>query len=104
MLPVHSANTLWVQNFIEITLSRTVSEINALLHFMQKFKMAPKVAGKRFYEKSSVDSADTLQVKNFVKIALSRTVSKINALLRFTQKFNMAAKSGWKAIFAKCRQ
>ena len=38
--PVDSADTLWVQNFVEIALSRTISEINALLHFTQKFKMA----------------------------------------------------------------
>ena len=40
--PVHSADTLRVKNFFEITLSRSVSEINALLRFTQKFKMATK--------------------------------------------------------------
>ena len=29
MSPVHSADTLWVKNFIKIALSRTVSKINA---------------------------------------------------------------------------
>ena len=70
-----------VQNFVEIALSRTISEINALLHFTQKFKMAAKSGGKViFCEKLPVDSAYTLWVKNLVEIALSRTVSKINAL------------------------
>ena len=32
-LPVDSANTLWVKIFVEIALSRSVSEINAFLHF-----------------------------------------------------------------------
>ena len=42
MLPVHSADTLQVQNFVKIALSRTVSKINALLQFTKKFKMAAK--------------------------------------------------------------
>ena len=31
--PVDSADTLWVKNFVAIALSRTVSKINAFLHF-----------------------------------------------------------------------
>ena len=90
--PVDSADTLRVQNFVEITLSHTVSKINSLLRFTQKFKMATKSGGKAiFCENSQVDSADTLWVQNFVEIALSRTISEINALLHFTQKFKMAA-------------
>ena len=46
MSPVHSADTLWVKNFVEIALSHTVSNINALLRFMQLFKMAAKNGGK----------------------------------------------------------
>ena len=61
-----TADTLGVKNFAEITLSRTVSEINAYLPFMQKFKMAPKMA-----EILSDDSPDTLGAKNFVEIAVS---------------------------------
>ena len=38
--PVDSADTLQVRNFVETALSHTVSKINALLRFMQKFKMA----------------------------------------------------------------
>ena len=37
--PVQSADTLWVKNFVEIALSRTIYEINAFLHFTQNFKM-----------------------------------------------------------------
>ena len=51
MLPVHSANTLRVQNFVKIALSRTVSKINALLHFTQKFKMAAKSGRKAIFAK-----------------------------------------------------
>ena len=51
MSPVHSADTLWVQNFVEITLSRTVSEINALLCFKQKFTMAAKSGTKAIFSK-----------------------------------------------------
>ena len=54
--PVDSADTQWIKTFVEITLSRTVSEINALLRFTQKFKMATKSGGKVIFE-SPVDSA-----------------------------------------------
>ena len=40
------------QNFIEIDLSRTVYEMNALLHFMQKFKMAAKNGRKTIFGKT----------------------------------------------------
>ena len=52
MLPVHSADTLWVKNFIKITLSRTVSKKNACLHFTQKFKMAAKNGRKVIFVKN----------------------------------------------------
>ena len=32
-LPVHSIDTLWVKNFVEIPLSRTVSEILQIFNF-----------------------------------------------------------------------
>ena len=41
-----SADILWVKNFVEIALYRTVSEINAFLHFTQKFKTSAKNSGK----------------------------------------------------------
>ena len=52
IMPVDSVDTLWVKNFVEIALSRSVSEINMLLHFTQKFKMAAKSGGKTIFEKS----------------------------------------------------
>ena len=67
-------DTLWVKNFVEIALSRTLSEINVLLGFTQKFKMATKKMGKNdFWETSSVCSAENLRVKNLVEIALCLT-------------------------------
>ena len=51
-LKVDSADTLRVKNFVEIALSRSVSEINAFLHFMQKFKMAAKSGGRTIFAKS----------------------------------------------------
>ena len=50
--PVDSAYTLWIKKFVEIGLSPTIFEINALLHFMQKFKMATKSGGKAIFAKS----------------------------------------------------
>ena len=47
-----SADTLWVANFVEIALSRTISEINALLRFTQKFKMAAESGGKMIFDNS----------------------------------------------------
>ena len=89
--PVDSEDTLRGKNFVEKSLSRTVSEINALyLRLIQDGRQ--KWQECDFWEKSPADSADTVHFKYFVKIALSRTVSKINAFLHFTQKFKMAAK------------
>ena len=72
--PVDFSHTLWAKNFAEIALSCTVSKINALLHFTQKFKMAAKSGGKAIF----AYSAYTLWVRNFIKIALSHTVSEIS--------------------------
>ena len=49
--PVDSADTLWVKNFVEIALFRSVSEINTFLHLTQKFKMAAKSGGKTIFAK-----------------------------------------------------
>ena len=105
MSPVDSAATLRVKNFIEITLSRSVSEINVFLRLTQKFKMAAKSGiENNFCEKLPVDCTNTLWVKNFVKIALSDSVSEINTSLHLMQKFKMAAKRRGKTIFAKSHQ
>ena len=66
MSSVHSADTLRVQNFVEIALSHTVSKMSVLLRFTQKFKRAAKSGGKAiFVKKSPVDSAYILWDKNF---------------------------------------
>ena len=76
---VHSLDTLWVKNFDEIALSRTVKEIDrskfVFCHFWRKFKMAAIFGeGKFFWKLQRVHSLDTLWVENFDEIALSRTV------------------------------
>ena len=50
-LPDVSADTLRDKNSAEITLSRTVSEINAFFSFMQKFKMTTANGGKTTFGK-----------------------------------------------------
>ena len=53
---LHSLDTLWVENFAEIALSRTVKEIEANLcfcHFWQKFensKWPPFLGRGNFFE------------------------------------------------------
>ena len=82
---VHSLDTLWVKNSVQIALSLTVSEILRFFRFSQKFKMAAK---------NFQYSSTTLWVKNRVEIALSLTVSEILRFFHFSQKIKMAAKSG----------
>ena len=50
--PVHSADTLWVKNFVEIAVSRCISEINVFLRLTQKFKMATNSGWKTIFGKS----------------------------------------------------
>ena len=52
IMPLDSTDTLRVKNFVEIALSRSVSEINTFLHFTQKFKMAAKRGGKMIFAKN----------------------------------------------------
>ena len=70
----------WVENFDEITLSRTVKKIEANLCFAI-FGKNSKIqngrhfwGGEIFFENCRVHSLDTLWVENFDEIALSRTV------------------------------
>ena len=70
---VHSSDTLWVENFNEIALSRMVKEIEANLCFaiFQKFKMAAFFGeGKMFCKLPRVYCSDTLWVENFNEITL----------------------------------
>ena len=73
--PVHSTNTLWFKNFIEITLACSISEMNAFYAEIQDGNQ--KWRENHFCENLPVDSTDTLQVKNFVEIALASSVSEI---------------------------
>ena len=58
-LPVDSADTLWIKNFVEMALSHTVFEIKAFLRFTQKFKIAAKNGEKLFLGKNC---KQTLQI------------------------------------------
>ena len=51
-LPGVSADKLGVKDFVGITQSRTLSEINAFLYLMQKFKMTAINSGKTILAKS----------------------------------------------------
>ena len=65
--PVDSADTLRIKNFVEITLSRSVSEINTLFFaFYEKIQNGrQKWQENDFGKKASVHSADTLLVQKW---------------------------------------
>ena len=92
-LPVNSAYTLRVKNFVKITISHLFRDKCAFAFDAEIQDGCQKWRKCDFCLKLPVDSSYTLRDKNFVKIALSRNISKINSLLHFTQKFNIAAKS-----------
>ena len=86
---VQCSDALWVENFDEIALSRTVKEIEANLCFAS-FGKNSKIqngrhfwGGENFWKIARVHSLDTLWVENFAEIALSRTVKEIEANLCF---------------------
>ena len=103
MQRLHSLDTLWVENFDEIALSRMVKEIEANLCFAifdKNLKIQNgrhfwggeiflKIAnitflrypvGRKFLLKlPRVQCSDTLWVENFGEFALSRTVKEIEA-------------------------
>ena len=86
---VHLLDTLWVENFDAIALSRTVKEIEAILCFAIFGKNSKNQngrhfwGGENFFKLQRVHSLDTLWVENFDEIALSRTVKEIEANLCF---------------------
>ena len=105
IMPVASADTLRVKNFVKIALSRSVFRDKHVFAFKAEIQDGrQKWRENNFCEKSPADSANTLRVKNFVEIALSHSVSNINTFLHLRQKFKMAAKSGGKTIFGKSYQ
>ena len=82
---LHSLDTLWVENFDEIALSRTVKEIEGNLCFAI-FGKNSKIqngrhfwGGENFWKIAKLHSLDTLWVENFDEITLSRTVKEIEA-------------------------
>ena len=93
---LHSLSTLWVENFDEIALSRTVKEIEANLCFAI-FGKNSKIqngghfgGGENFWKIAKIHSLDTLwvekdtlRVENFAEIALSRKL----VFCHFGQKF-----------------
>ena len=80
---------VWVENFDEVTLPRTVKKIEANFCFLflakiRKFKMAAIFGEvKIFLKLLRVHFLDTLWDENFDEIALSRTVKEIEAILCF---------------------
>ena len=86
---VHSLYTLWVENFDEIALSRTVKEIEANLCFAIFGKNSKIQNGRHFWggeiflKIAKSTFLDTLWVENFDEIALSRTVKEMEANLCF---------------------
>ena len=84
---LHSLDTLWVENFDEIALSRTVKEIEANLCFAIFGKNSKIQNGRHFWGGENflkiAKITDTLWVENFDEIALSRTVKEIEANLCF---------------------
>ena len=85
MQRLHSLDTLWVENFDEITLSGTVKEIEANLCFAI-FGKNSKIqngrhfwGGENFLKIANITFFRSLRVENFDEIALSRTVKEIEA-------------------------
>ena len=67
--PVDSLDTLWVKKFVKITLSRTVSEINAFFCVLRRnSRWRQKWQENDFRETSPVDSADTCRSKSSSKL------------------------------------
>ena len=105
MLPVHSADSLRVKNFIKIALSRNVSTINVFFVFYVEIQDGrQKWRESDFCEKSPVDSADNLQVRDFVEITLSQMVFQINLFCILRRNARWPPKNGGKVIIEKCRQ
>ena len=71
-IPDNFADNQGVKNLVEITLSCTVSQINAVLHFLQNFKLADQYAGNTFFSKNWQMTMQTpWGVNNLVEITIS---------------------------------
>ena len=75
---------LWVKNFVEIALSRSV-ELNGFLRLTQKFKMAAKTGRKMIFGKVSSRVCVYPVCQKFSK-SLSGSISEINAFLLFQRQ------------------
>ena len=88
MPKVHFLDTLWVKNFDEIALSRTVKEIEANLCFSifsKNSKWLPFLGERTlFFKLPIVHFLDTQWVENFDEITLSCTVKEIEVNLCFS--------------------
>ena len=89
MTRIQCSDTLWVENFDEIGLSRTVKEIEANLCFAI-FGKNSKIqngrhfwGGENFWKIVKITFLRYPWVENFDEIALSRTVKEIEAILCF---------------------
>ena len=86
---IHSLHTLWVENFDEMALSRTVKEIEANLCFTILGKNSKIQNGRYFWggeiflKIAKITFLRYPVVENFDEIALSRTVKDIEANLCF---------------------
>ena len=86
---VHSLDTLWVENFDEIALSRTVKEIEGNLCFAIFGKNSKIQNGRPFWGGENFLKIAKITVlrypvgENFDEIALSSTVKEIEAILCF---------------------
>ena len=79
-------DTLWVENFDKIALSRTVKEIESILCFAilgKNSKWPPYVGRGKFLKLQRVHYSDTLWVENFDEITLSCMVKEIEVILCF---------------------
>ena len=86
----YTLNSLWVENFDEIAISRTVKEIEAISCFCifgknSKFKMATIFGERKFFLKTATNSLPRYHLgpKCFDKIALSRMVKEIEQISVF---------------------
>ena len=85
MQRVHSLDTLWVENFDEIALSRTVKEIEANLCFAIFGKNSKIQNGRHFWGGENFWKIAKIAFLRYPvgRIALSRTVKEIEANLCF---------------------
>ena len=116
MQRVHSLDTLWVENFDEIALSRMVKEIEANLCFAI-FGKNSKIqngrhfgGGENFLKIAKITMLRYPVGENFDEIAPSRTVKEIEAILCFAIFGKNSKNSKWPPFlgrgkfFEKCKE